>query len=103
MDETMFARCGTYCAECKFREGTGCPGCIKAAGKMFWGTCQIAQCCNGKGLQHCRQCPDMPCQMLKDYSYDETHGDNGRRIANLREWTQQGMQAWAMKRQKPET
>ncbi len=98
MDETMFARCGIYFAECKFRESTGCPGCVKADGGMFWGTCKISQCCTTKGFQHCGQCPDVPCDMLKDYSYDEAHGDNGQRIANLQAWMQEGMQAWAIKR-----
>lgn len=98
MDETMFARCGTYCAECKVGQSKGCPGCVKAGGKIFWGTCQLAQCCTSKDFQHCGQCPDMPCEMLKDYSFDKTHGDDGRRIDNLRAWMQEGMQAWAAKR-----
>jgi len=32
--------------------------------------------------------------MLKEYAYDSEHGDNGKRILNLRAWNEVGYDAW---------
>ena len=88
------ARCGIYCGECEYREEMSCPGCIKAAGKPFWGECIIAACCVGKGLDHCGLCADFPCEDLKSFAYDEEQGDDGQRIRNLEAWTVQGFDVW---------
>ena len=37
-----------------------------------------------KGLPHCGRCDDMPCEQLKAFAYGGEHGDDGRRIENLR-------------------
>ena len=76
--------CGTACSLCSFREKTSCPGCRPLGGKMFWGTCGLAACCIERKLEHCGQCAEFPCEQLKEYSFDSKHGDNGRRIENIR-------------------
>jgi len=73
--------CGIDCEVCAIQ--TGCPGCRKAAGKLFWGDCALARCCMEKQHEHCGQCREFPCDMLKEYAYDPEHGDNGARIRNL--------------------
>jgi Protein of unknown function (DUF3795) len=80
----QMAYCGLDCGTCEHREKTGCPGCRAAAGTMFWGECDLAMCCIDKGIEHCAQCDDFPCPHLMAYSYATEHGDNGRRIENLR-------------------
>ena len=92
------ARCGIYCGECEFREETHCLGCVGMEGKLFWGECPLARCCTGKGLQHCGQCADFPCDKLKAFAYDSAHGDGGQRIRNLEAWNAQGFEAWAQGR-----
>lgn len=78
------AYCGLECDACSFRTKTNCPGCRVAGGKLFWGECALAKCCIAKGHEHCGKCEEFPCEQLKEYSFSKEHGDNGRRIENLR-------------------
>lgn len=91
MEELMKvqSRCGLLCDFCSFVESHSCKGCVKTDGNPFYGKCAIAQCCQDKGLSHCGQCEEMPCQALKDYSCGEgEHCDNpkGSRLEILRMW-----------------
>jgi hypothetical protein len=79
-------RCGLICATCTFKEKFNCGGCIKTDGHPFHGDCAVAVCCQNKGFLFCGLCPDFPCQLLHDYSYDPDHGDNGARIEQCRRW-----------------
>lgn len=81
----MLTFCGLDCGQCEYREKCNCKGCRETGGKPFHGTCELAQCCIGRGHQTCADCGEFPCQLLTRYSYEATHGDNGRRIAALRE------------------
>jgi hypothetical protein len=51
---------------------------------MLWGRCELAKCCMGKGLAHCGQCDQFPCDRLQAFSMDAEYGDKGQRIENLR-------------------
>ena len=97
--QDLAARCGIYCGECEYREKMNCPGCIQANGKLFWGECQIAICGIGKGLDHCGQCTEFPCDDLKSFAYDKEQGDEGQRIRNLEAWNLQGFENWVQGRQ----
>jgi len=90
MADSFMAMCGIDCGECSYREPNSCPGCKAAEGKLFWGECEVAKCCIGKGLAHCGGCQELPCETLKEYAYHPDHGDNGKRIAVLREWNEKG-------------
>lgn len=81
---SQLAMCGIDCGTCSYREQFNCPGCQAAKGKMAWGECEVALCCEGKQHDHCGQCISFVCQQLHDFAYDKEHGDNGRRIENLR-------------------
>ena len=41
----MKALCGLDCAECSFREESGCKGCAETDGRPFGGDCVIGACC----------------------------------------------------------
>lgn len=86
MDKEMIAFCGTYCGVCERRDKTGCKGCKENAGNMFWGECDKARCCIEKGLQHCGECEEMPCEKLRALMDDPEHGDKGERRRNLENW-----------------
>lgn len=86
MDRNMTAFCGTYCGVCEWKDKTGCKGCRASKGTMFWGECDKAKCCMEKGLEHCGECPDMPCQKLMELFGDPEHGDHGARLRNLKNW-----------------
>ena len=94
MADSLMKRCGGNCETCSYREKTGCPGCLTAEGKAFWGECALATCCIAKGPEHCGQCKDFPCATLNEYSYSSEHGDNGKRIRILEEWNEKGYDAW---------
>jgi len=79
------ARCGLDCGNCDWRERCSCPGCQAAMGHMFHGECEVALCSIGKGLDHCGQCTDFPCEILNRFAFDKEHGDpEGSRIQVLR-------------------
>lgn len=83
------SRCGLRCTGCGYRESHGCRGCMETDGHPFHGACPVALCCQGKGLVHCGQCPEMPCAQLYAYSCcDYEHGDHpmGGRIAICQRW-----------------
>ena len=37
-------------------------------------------------FEHCGECPDLPCEKLKDLFGDPDHGDRGVRLRNLQNW-----------------
>ena len=80
------SRCGILCSECKYVDEVGCKGCLHID-KPFWGdSCPIKDCCEAKGHEHCGECPDFPCEVLKEFSYAEQEGDDGKRIEQCRIW-----------------
>ena len=86
---TVQSRCGLLCEWCAFKGSHGCAGCIALNGNPFWGECPVAKCCQGKGYTHCGQCPDIPCDTLREFSCgDGEHCDKpaGARIAVCRAW-----------------
>lgn len=87
MEKDFRGMCGAYCGTCEWKEKTNCQGCQKHQGEMFWGTCSVAKCAIGKGLEHCGNCEDLPCDMLKAAFNNTEHGDNGERLANLKAWS----------------
>ncbi|MGM9624315.1 MAG: DNA glycosylase AlkZ-like family protein [Eubacteriales bacterium] len=91
-DTVAVSRCGLSCTDCTYREPCHCGGCIETMGHPFHGVCPVAVCCQEKGLEHCGQCPDLPCRLLSDYSCDAEHGDNppGARIEVCRRWRNNG-------------
>ena len=93
MDTNLIAYCGNYCGACAWRESVGCEGCKAVGGVPFWGECDKAKCCIGKGLPHCGGCKELPCALLREFFGDEEHGDNGVRLRNLKNW-QAGIDAF---------
>lgn len=80
------SRCGLLCSECNYKDRCNCGGCIKTNGHPFHGECRLAVCCQNKGFVHCGQCTGFPCDLLNEFTYDKEHGDNGKRIEQLKRW-----------------
>ncbi len=57
------SRCGVCCSKCERKEKVNCIGCTNM--KMpFWGTeCFVKSCCENKGIDHCGQCGEFPCDV----------------------------------------
>lgn len=80
------SRCGILCSQCAYKEQVGCKGCINN-NKPFWeDNCPVKECCKSKNNEHCGVCNDFPCEILKEFSYDEKQGDNGKRIEQCKKW-----------------
>ncbi|NLG26141.1 MAG: type 1 glutamine amidotransferase-like domain-containing protein [Clostridiales bacterium] len=94
----MDTRCGLRCAGCGFKESHGCGGCIATNGHPFHGECPIAVCCQDRGLTHCGECDEIPCELLYSYAYlDPEHGDKpqGARVEVCRRWAaERGIRRW---------
>ncbi len=56
------------CSRCEQREK--CGGCAETDGRPFGCSCILAECCHGKGLKDCGECPNKPCglktQIMKE-------------------------------------
>lgn len=78
-------RCGLLCSWCSYREAMNCPGCVDAP-QPFHGQCRVKNCCEGRGAIHCGECQEFPCALLREFSYDSEHGDDGARIEQCRHW-----------------
>lgn len=81
------SRCGIVCSECEYKkEPTNCNGCVEID-KPFWGDkCPVKSCCEDKNLNNCGNCPTFPCDQLKQFSFDEEQGDDGKRIEQCKKW-----------------
>lgn len=79
------SRCGLECSECNYQALFGCKGCVRID-RPFWGNCEIKDCCEERGFEHCGQCRKFPCAQLKAFAYDEKEGDNGMRIERCAVW-----------------
>jgi hypothetical protein len=88
MPDVFISRCGSDCTVCDHATKDGCPGCLAAGGRMFWGECKLAVCCTAKGHDHCGQCAGFPCASLKEQCPDE--------IAVLVAWNERGYAAWRL-------
>lgn len=83
------SRCGLLCDGCSYKISQGCKGCMAMQGQPFWGTCPVATCCEAKGYLHCGSCPEMPCELLQEFSCgsgSEADKPAGARIAMCRAW-----------------
>ncbi|MBE6930610.1 MAG: DUF3795 domain-containing protein [Ruminococcaceae bacterium] len=79
----MRGKCGTDCMTCRFREKSGCSGCSRQNGKIFWGECDIFRCAAQKGFKHCGECSELPCRELTAFI---ENGHNPDRLKNLQKW-----------------
>lgn len=85
------SRCGLLCSKCGYKDQVGCAGCMNIE-KPFWGEeCPVKSCCEGKKLNHCGECDDFVCEILKGFSYDKEQGDNGKRIEQCRVWAKKSL------------
>ena len=79
------SRCGILCSACAY----DCAGCTQIE-KPLWGdSCPVKSCCEQAGHAHCGQCETFPCALLREMAYDPGQGDDGKRIAQCRQWQQE--------------
>ena len=55
--------CGKSCDNCGYREELKCNGCQNGPGNVFYGDCDIAECCRQHCLEQCADCESkMGCE-----------------------------------------
>jgi len=66
-------------------KGMYCKGC-KVDSQAFWSSrCEIAICCvDDKGLAHCGECDEFPCQVIAEHAARDTKYAEG--VDYLRQW-----------------
>lgn len=94
MSIIISSRCGIRCEDCRYLKDGVCSGKCCEIFKPFWGdACPIKTCCEDRHLQHCGQCTEFPCDLLKQFSYDPQQGDNGLRIQTCLAWREESQKA----------
>lgn len=83
------SRCGVACNSCEKKKKGICKGCLFIE-KPFWvGECKVKSCCEKKGLNHCGECSNFPCEMLKNMGKDQGF-DPLPKIERCRKWALEG-------------
>ncbi|UWG98975.1 DUF3795 domain-containing protein [Dehalobacter sp. DCM] len=65
------SRCGVCCSSCERKEKVNCMGCPDMKIPFWGGECKVKTCCEDKGLNHCGECGDFPCEMLSNMGIDQ--------------------------------
>ena len=91
--EKMLAPCGITCLTCYvyLRKKNACLGCQTDSENKpkHCLNCKKKNCAESRGLTHCAQCIDFPCQLVKnlDRSYRQRYGTslikNGERLREI--------------------
>jgi hypothetical protein len=71
------------------KEISPCVGGCRGGGG--WGDCPLRKCCVEKRVRFCYECGDFPCDTLKQFS---------KRVEQLNELKQQGLESWIKRKLK---
>lgn len=83
------SRCGICCNSCEGREESNCKGCLNMK-LPFWGQeCEVKSCCENKGLNHCGECNNFPCNTLETVGAEQGY-DPGPKLEQCRIWAEDG-------------
>lgn len=83
------SRCGVLCSKCARREAVHCTGCAAMKTPFWGGECGVKSCAERKGLTHCGECADFPCDMCADMGKDKGF-DPAPRLEQCRLWREKG-------------
>lgn len=93
------APCGLYCGICPDNvekhlcHGCGC-ACGKCTGTAHIDRCAIAKCVEGRALESCADCGDLPCTELIQFCVDPIWRTHLPVIENLRRRKKIGTERW---------
>jgi hypothetical protein len=80
-------------------EQVRCDGCKGSLDSHWSADCEMMQCAKKKGIQHCFQCGDFPCQRLNNFASDGV-AHHKRTVENLKRMKEMGMDAWIAEQKK---
>ncbi|MFC1924846.1 DUF3795 domain-containing protein [Chloroflexota bacterium] len=76
-----------------------CEGCLSDLVSSHCRNCGFRECAQERGFTNCSQCPDMPCQLLVDFSNDGTP-HHGNVLISLERQKKIGIDAWLAEQEK---
>ena len=79
------SRCGVCCDSCERKQDVNCRGCINMETPFWGGVCGVKSCCESKGLNHCGECDEFPCEMLSTMGVEEGFNP-APRLEQCRKW-----------------
>lgn len=113
----LVAYCGLYCGACSFKltvdererahvlslpprydkakaeELDPCPGCRNEAAACGSDPCEIRACARARGISHCGECREVPCDLLSAFAGDGAPHHAGV-LEDLRRLSEMGSAAW---------
>jgi hypothetical protein len=122
----MVACCGLNCAKCDIREAghgneekrneilawykekrnrtlkpeqVSCEGCSGPLDAHWSSDCKIMLCAKKKKVQHCSQCSEFPCSILKEFASDGV-SHHKKTVENLHRMNEIGVNAWIAEQEK---
>lgn len=82
MDNELIAYCGVDCSACPDYASNTCPGC-RQTDWQSGDICMPVECCRGKGIWCCGECPTFPCADMKEfYKESPSHEDAYKRMSS---------------------
>jgi hypothetical protein len=94
----LAAVCGAYCGDCDAYEDGSCCGCGYGLGCTRRGECAVFVCCIAdRGLEHCGQCVDFPCQVFMGHARPQVVAVRYRALCHR---TEIGTSAWLDERER---
>ncbi len=113
IDENLLSPCGLYCGVCGIRmaylsgnlkfiavmaaaysvdqNDIKCEGCLSKNQFVLCKTCPIKSCTQEKSLDGCHRCPDWPCNIVEEFSFEAARSQIKRAIPL---WSQLGTEKW---------
>jgi hypothetical protein len=115
------APCGLYCGACSIRaaynrkdasmlkamadgvamylghdvgvDDLACDGCLSDTLAAPCRECKIRDCAYARGLTHCSECSDFPCDLIKNFN-DDGMPHHSEVLKNIRRQKEVGLEAW---------
>lgn len=115
MDYRRDSVCGLYCGACDVflanqedrvdaaakawgmgPEQLACHGCNSSIHAIYCAGCEIRDCASSKGVEHCADCREAPCDKTLAFRNDR-HAHHSVILENQRQWRTLGRDAWLEK------
>jgi len=98
---SKLAFCGLYCGGCKnYKENYNCQGCRNE--KEMVSDCPTKACAVARGLLHCGECNEFPCEELQIFYHDGVK-HHAMALDNIQRIKQIGLDEWLLEQGKTYT
>lgn len=74
-------------------EKISCEGCRGPESECWTPDCYFRQCARKRKFEYCFECPDMPCDKLKEFVSDGM-AHHARTVENMKKMKEMGLEKW---------